>query len=126
MFVKAMDIIREESRRHSPEASIRKRLSEEAELSGYEIDILIDETLPGEAMKYARQLMDEILKSSQIPEPLMKRLLAGERSKTIAALRTELRRQLYASTRLKHKEINELVGLSCNSRHITSKGSSLP
>ena len=118
MFVKAMEIIHQECRRRSSEVSIRKRLKEEANLSSCEVDILIDETLHDEALKYAKELLETMIKESQIPEPLKKRLFAGERSRTIAALRTEFRRRLYRETRLKHYEINELVGLSCNSRHI--------
>jgi hypothetical protein len=118
MFTKAMEIIREESKKRKPKREIRQRLLSETGLSPDEADVLVIETLEVEALKHAEELLRRMIVESWIPEPMLKKLLAGERTKTIAALRTAWRRRLYAETRLSHSEINKLVGLSRNSRHI--------
>ncbi|MFA5376730.1 MAG: hypothetical protein WC455_13360 [Dehalococcoidia bacterium] len=119
MFVKAMEIVCEESKKRRLKREIRQRLLSETGLSPDEVDVLIIETLDKEALKHAEELLARMIVESWIPASMLKRLLAGERSKTIAALRTAWRRRLYAETRLSHKEINQMLGLSGNSRHLS-------
>lgn len=119
MFVKAMEIIREEARRRKPRRVIHQRLLDETPLSKDEVDFLIAETLDDEVVKHAEWLLQQLVVESGIPEPLLKRLKAGERTRTFAALRTRWRRRLYAETRLTHAAVNKMLGLSNNSRHFS-------
>lgn len=119
MFVKAMGIIREEARGRKPRRVIHQRLLDETTLSKDEAEYLIAETLDDEMMKHAEWLLQQLVAESWIPEPMLKRLKSGDRSKTIAALRTRWRRRLYAETRLSHAAVNKMLGLSNNSRHFS-------
>ena len=119
MFVKAMEIIREEARCRKPRRVIRKRLLDETTLSKDEAEFLIAETLDDEVVKHAEWLLQQLVTESGIPEPMLKRLKSGDRTKTIAVLRTRWRRRLYAETRLSHAAVNKMLGLSNNSRHFS-------
>ena len=119
MFVKAMEVIREEARGRKPRRVIHKRLLDETTLSKDEAEFLIAETLDDEMIKHAEWLLQQLVAESGIPDPMLKRLKSGDRSKTIAALRTRWRRRLYAETRLSHAAVNKMLGLSNNSRHFS-------
>ena len=119
MFVKAMEIIREEARGRKPRRLIHQRLMDETTLSKDEAEFLIAETLDDEVVKHAEWLLQQLVTESGIPEPMLKRLKSGDRTKTIAVLRTRWRRRLYAETRLSHAAVNKMLGLSNNSRHFS-------
>lgn len=121
MFVRAMEIIREECKGRKSSRLICKRLLDETDLSKEDATSLVSDTLDAEALKHAESLVREMVVASGIPEPTLNRMLSGERTKTIAALRTAIRHRLYAETRLSHREINMIVGLSGNSRHMSGQ-----
>ena len=122
MFVKARQIISEECRKKNPLQYIRERLRSEAGLSEREAIFMVDELLQKETEQHAQEIIARLITESGIPPDMLKSmLLKGVQTKNIAALRSKIRKELYSDTRLTHREINKIVGLSDNSRHICER-----
>jgi cell division ATPase FtsA len=120
MFKKARDIIIEQCRLGARPSDIRKKLRSETSLSMGEISAMISELLPAEDKKKAQAIIQEMINDSGLPENMARdMLLTGGRTKTIAALRTAIRRRLKKETRLTFADINEMVGLEKNSHHLS-------
>lgn len=120
MFKKARDIIVEQYRLGTRPAEIRKKLRAETSLSSKEIQAMIGELLPEEDKKRAQAIIQEMLKDSGIPEAMARdMLMTGGRTKTIAALRTTIRRRLKKETGLTFADINVMVGLEKGSHHLS-------
>lgn len=122
MFVKARQIIREECRKKHSLQYIRERLRNEAGLSEREAIFMVDELLIKETEQHAQEIIARLITESGIPPDMLKSmLLKGVQTKNIAALRSKIRKELYSDTRLTHREINKMVGLSEHSRHICER-----
>lgn len=119
MFKKARDIIKEQVALGASPAVIRRKLRAETTLSVEEIRMVMKELVPEESVKRAQDIVKEMLAESGIPEAMARDLLmTGARTKTIAALRTAIRRRLKAETCLTFAQINEMVGLERGSHHL--------
>lgn len=119
MFKKARDIIKEQVALGAAPAVIRRKLRAETTLSVEEVRMMMKELIPEESMKRAQDIVKEMLAESGIPEAMARDLLmTGARTKTIAALRTAIRRRLKTETCLTFAQINEMVGLDSGSRHL--------
>ncbi|MDD5547038.1 MAG: hypothetical protein PHO67_07810 [Candidatus Omnitrophica bacterium] len=120
MFKKARDIISEQCALGARPAEIRKKLISETTLSVDEVKMIMKELLPAEEMKRAQAIFDQMIKESGLPDIMVKEiLLKGGRTKTIAALRTAIRRRLKAETGLTFAQINKMVGLEEGSHHLS-------